>query len=103
MVSLILKPRLTCVIYYKRFSDPIRERQIKCMRRRKLPLGGNGVENVSAKSKLGNEGFHGNKRYLSILTMHINATGELHTYRTGGTGLHTCPILRHNEIHGTSQ
>ena len=61
------------------------------MRRRKLSLGGNGAENVSAKSKLGNKGFHGNKRYLPILTMHINATGELHTYRTRGTGLRVIP------------
>ena len=49
---------------------------MKCMRRRKFSLGGNGTENDSAKSK----------RHLSILIMHINAKGELHTYRTRGTG-----------------
>ena len=47
------------------------------MRRRKLSL---------PKSKLGNKCFHGKKRHLSILIMHINAKGELHTYRTRGTG-----------------
>ena len=47
------------------------------MRRRNLPLGGNGTENDSAKSKLGNKGFHGNKRHLSILIIHINVKGEI--------------------------
>ena len=53
------------------------------MRRRKLSLGGNGTENDSAKS---NKCFHGKKRHLTILIMHINAKGELHAYRTRGTG-----------------
>ena len=57
------------------------------MRRRKLSLGGNEAENDSVKSKLGNKGFHGNKRHLSIFIMHINAKGGLHTYRIRGTGL----------------
>ena len=61
------------------------------MRRRKLSLGGNGAENDSAKSKLGNKGFHGNKRHLSILIIHINVKGGLHTYRTRGTGLKVVP------------
>ena len=51
------------------------------MRRRKLSLGGNEAENGGAKSKLGN------KRHLSIFIIHINAKGELHTYRIRGTGL----------------
>ena len=61
------------------------------MRRRNLPLGGNGTENDSAKSKLGNKGFRGNKRHLSILIIHINAKGKLHTCRTHGTGLKVVP------------
>ena len=61
------------------------------MRRRNLPLGGNGTENDSAKSKLGNKGFRGNKRHLSILIIHINVKGKLHTYRTHGTGLKVVP------------
>ena len=132
LVSLIPKPRLTCVMYYQPSSDLIIqnafswtillclcgfskmtpiwrsnlpyyyplttskmsinhliicERQIKCTRRRKLSLGGNGAENDNAKSKLGSKGFHGNKRHLSMLIMRINA----HTYRTRGTGLKVVP------------
>ena len=76
------------------------------MRRRKLSLGGNGAEYDSAKSKLGNKCFHGKKRHLSILIMHINAKGELHTYRTRGTGLKVLPtnemiVTLRADLHGT--
>jgi len=61
------------------------------MRRRKSSLEGKSAENDNAKSKLGNKGFHGNKRHLSILIMHINAKWELRTYGTRGTGLKVVP------------
>ena len=71
------------------------------MRRRKLSLGGSGAGNDSAKSKLGNKCFHGNKRHLSILIMHINAKGEiqnpLYWVKSGSYKLYDCYSKTHVE------